>query len=66
MKKLAFILSLLASPAFAQTASPQEQIERTIGKLYVENVTLAAQVATLQAELIKARDRVKELEDVKK
>jgi predicted nucleic acid-binding Zn-ribbon protein len=55
-------LALLAMPASAGAQQAQEQIERTIGSLFIANTTLSAQVQSLQAELAAARARIKELE----
>lgn len=58
-------LSLFAaSSALAQQQppNPQQQIEQTIGNLFITNTNLSAQLAALQAELAKANARIKELE----
>lgn len=55
----------MSSPAFAQTATPnpQEQIERTIGSLFVANTNLQAQLAAANAQIA---DLKKQIEDAKK
>lgn len=70
IRVLFIIFLLLPGFAFAQAANPQEQIERTIGSLFVQNTNLAAQLQTLQSrtatlteDLAKALARVKELEE---
>lgn len=70
MKKLALAISLLPSLAWGQPATspppnPQEQIERTIGNLFVTNTNLAAQLQVTQMNLNKAQERIKELEQAK-
>lgn len=63
IRLLPLALLLLAAPAAAQSA--QEQIERTIGSLVVQNATLSEQlrtandmVAKLQKELAEARSKL--------
>lgn len=60
------LLSLLtATSALAQQSpvpNPQEQIERTIGGLFVANTNLTSQVQALQAQLAEMQKRIKELE----
>lgn len=58
-------LSLFAATsalAQQQPPNPQQQIEQTIGSLFITNTNLSAQLAALQAELAKANARLKELE----
>jgi peptidoglycan hydrolase CwlO-like protein len=82
IRLFAFALSflLIVGSADAQTAAPpnpQEQIERTIGNLFIANTNLTSQVQSLQAQiaemqkqtkpgladdLVKAQARIKELE----
>ena len=45
-----------------QSVNPQEQVERTIGSLFVQNTTLMAQVQSLQMQLT---DLKKQLADAK-
>lgn len=65
MKTFAIALSLLmASTAFAQQqpSNPQEQIERTIGSLFIANTNLTSQVQSLQVQIAEMQKRIKELE----
>lgn len=73
MKKLALAIALIPSLAWAQqppAPTAQEQIERTIGSLFVSNTNLTAQLQALsgqlqtaQADLAKAQAKIKELEE---
>lgn len=67
--KWVLVLAAIAIPnlALAQQLppppNPQEQIERTIGNLFIANTNLTAQLQSMQANLTKAQERIKELED---
>ena len=70
MARLAIFLlgSLWAASAFAQSQpvappNPQEQIERTIGNLFITNTTLQAQLQDAKAQIVELK---KQLEEAKK
>lgn len=65
MLKYLIPFCLLSAVALAQQqplTNPQEQIEKTIGSLFVANTNLTAQLQQAQIELAKAQARIKELE----
>jgi hypothetical protein len=70
MKRIVFVICLLAVPAWAQQplATPtlqslNERIGAQIGALAIENAALRLQVDQMQATLKAAQDRVKALTD---
>jgi hypothetical protein len=60
MKKILLCLLLIASPAAAQTAPPEQQIQQLIGSLIMANANNQYQLAQAQAQIA---DLKKQLED---
>jgi hypothetical protein len=63
MKKLILLVTLIATPAFAQQQQTPEQ--RTIQLMSQDMGNMYAQVATMVAKLEEAQKRIKELESIK-
>lgn len=60
MKKIIFALLLTSTPVFAQQQNPaQEQIERFIGSLVIQNTTLANQLQQATAKITELEKQLK-------
>lgn len=63
MTRLLLLALLLATPALAQTATPEQRIANQLGTLMIQNASLVSQVEQLTAQLAAANVKIKGLED---